>query len=87
MVDETRMIGDVNLFLKGPAEDPEFEVEVEIMIAGASLLRRCYLLPPLNASHTLRACLPTARPRASRTGDAAVVRNGAERACAASRSP
>lgn len=29
------MIGDVNLFLKGsPGEDDEFEVEVEIMIAG-----------------------------------------------------
>ena len=30
------MIGDVNLFLKGSPEDPEFEVEVEIMIAGVS---------------------------------------------------
>lgn len=29
------MVGDVNLFLKGPRGDPEFEVEVEIMIAGA----------------------------------------------------
>jgi hypothetical protein len=28
------MIGDVNLFLKGDPSDPEFEVEVEIMIAG-----------------------------------------------------
>lgn len=32
------MIGDVNLFLKGSPDDPEgeFEVEVEIMIAGGS---------------------------------------------------
>lgn len=30
------MIGDVNLFLKGLSTDPEFEVEVEIMIAGES---------------------------------------------------
>lgn len=30
------MIGDVNLFLKGTRADPDFEVEVEIMIAGAS---------------------------------------------------
>ena len=28
------MIGDVNLFLKGTPEDPDFEVELEIMIAG-----------------------------------------------------
>lgn len=28
------MIGDVNLFMKGTAEDPDFEVEIEIMIAG-----------------------------------------------------
>lgn len=32
--DALTMIGDVNMFLKGPADDPEFEVEVEIMIAG-----------------------------------------------------
>ena len=28
------MIGDVNLFLKNSREDPEFEVECEVMIAG-----------------------------------------------------
>jgi hypothetical protein len=28
------MIGDVNLFFKNPREDPEFEVECEVMIAG-----------------------------------------------------
>ena len=33
------MIGDVNLFLKGESTDPEFEVEVEIMIAGESECR------------------------------------------------
>lgn len=34
------MIGDVNLFLKGSRDDPddEFEVEVEIMIAGEVLI-------------------------------------------------
>jgi hypothetical protein len=29
------MIGDVNLFFKNPREDPEFEVECEVMIAGS----------------------------------------------------
>lgn len=29
------MVGDVNLFLKGTPADEDFEVEVEIMIAGA----------------------------------------------------
>jgi hypothetical protein len=28
------MIGDVNLFFKNPRDDPEFEVECEVMIAG-----------------------------------------------------
>ena len=28
------MIGDVNLFLNNPRDDPEFEVECEVMIAG-----------------------------------------------------
>jgi hypothetical protein len=28
------MIGDVNLFLKGSSKDEDFEIEVEIMIAG-----------------------------------------------------
>ena len=32
--DSSRMIGDVNLFFKGYAGDDDFEVEVEIMIAG-----------------------------------------------------
>jgi hypothetical protein len=31
------MIGDVNLFFKSPREDPEFEVECEVMIAGPFL--------------------------------------------------
>jgi hypothetical protein len=30
------MVGDVNLFLKGSLHDEDFEVEVEIMIAGSS---------------------------------------------------
>lgn len=29
------MIGDVNLFFKHQRDDPEFEVECEVMIAGA----------------------------------------------------
>lgn len=28
------MVGDVNLFFKNSREDPEFEVECEVMIAG-----------------------------------------------------
>lgn len=34
--DESRMIGDVNLFFKGSAKDEDFEVEAEVMIAGVS---------------------------------------------------
>ncbi|GJE89227.1 acyl-CoA N-acyltransferase [Phanerochaete sordida] len=34
------MIGDVNLFLKGDRADPEFEAEVEIMIAERAYRRR-----------------------------------------------
>lgn len=34
--DESRMIGDVNLFFKGSATDEDFEVEAEVMIAGVS---------------------------------------------------
>jgi hypothetical protein len=33
------MIGDVNLFFKNARDDPEFEVECEVMIAGSSLRR------------------------------------------------
>lgn len=40
------MIGDVNLFLKGESTDPEFEVEVEIMIAGESECRNQPVQPP-----------------------------------------
>ena len=33
-IKELPMIGDVNLFFKYSREDPEFEVECEVMIAG-----------------------------------------------------
>jgi len=33
------MIGDVNLFFKNSGEDPEFEVECEVMIAGSCSAR------------------------------------------------
>ena len=33
--DVTTMVGDVNLFFKGSPEDENYEVEVEIMIAGS----------------------------------------------------
>ena len=32
--EETKMVGDVNLFFKGTPDDEDCEVEVEIMIAG-----------------------------------------------------
>ena len=43
------MVGDVNLFLKGMPGDEDFEVEIEVMIAGLlpllrllrSLMSRC----------------------------------------------
>ncbi|KAI0684165.1 acyl-CoA N-acyltransferase [Cytidiella melzeri] len=42
------MIGDVNLFLKGdPKDDPEFEVEVEIMIAEPGYRRKGHALTAL----------------------------------------
>lgn len=40
------MIGDVNLFLKGEPVDPDFEVEVEIMIAGEYTSKRAPHLGP-----------------------------------------
>ena len=40
------MIGDVNLFFKNPREDPEFEVECEVMIAGPSLPLIPFASPP-----------------------------------------
>jgi RimJ/RimL family protein N-acetyltransferase len=39
------MVGDVNLFLKGEVMDEDFEVEVEIMIAGEYALRCIYRAP------------------------------------------
>ena len=51
------MIGDVNLFFKNPREDPEFEVECEVMIAGPSLHHLSPSPPLLNEQakriHTL----------------------------------
>ena len=41
------VIGDVNLFLKNPRDDPEFEVESEVMIAG-----------PCSTPHRLQFVLP-----------------------------
>jgi hypothetical protein len=29
------MIGDVHLFIKNPHEDPEIEVQCEVMVAGS----------------------------------------------------
>lgn len=34
--DDSRIIGDVNLFFKGSTTDEDFEVEAEVMIAGVS---------------------------------------------------
>lgn len=42
------MVGDVNLFFKNPRDDPEFEVECEVMIAGAC---------PHSTSSTIRSSL------------------------------
>ncbi len=43
-ITELPMIGDVNLFFKNRRDDPEFEVECEVMIAGALLYN-----PPIPA--------------------------------------
>ena len=45
------MIGDVDFFFKNSREDPEFEVEYEVMIAGRCSSSTPILLPPylLNA--------------------------------------
>ena len=67
------MIGDVDLFFKNSREDPEFEVECEVMIDGRcsspssyhriSLLitsrAKCELFPP--TSCRFRVLRPTAR--------------------------
>ncbi len=52
------MIGDVNLFFKNSREDPEFEVECEVMIAGPYstrplLYRRSSLTRRQMPMHTL----------------------------------
>jgi len=51
------MIGDVNLFFKNPREDPEFEVECEVMIAGP-FLRLSSLPSPLNEQENASPPLP-----------------------------
>ncbi|TCD60303.1 hypothetical protein EIP91_010410 [Steccherinum ochraceum] len=40
ILDQLRMVGDVNLFLKGSTEDEDFEAEAEIMIAEPSYRRK-----------------------------------------------
>ncbi len=40
------MIGDVNLFFKNPREDPEFEAECEVMIAGPCSTRLSSSIAP-----------------------------------------
>ncbi|KAJ8589845.1 hypothetical protein M405DRAFT_933225 [Rhizopogon salebrosus TDB-379] len=42
-----RMVGDINLFLKGQPEDDEFEAEVEIMIAELAYRRKGLALEAL----------------------------------------
>jgi len=41
-IDASPMIGDVNLFFKGIPNEDEFEVEVEIMIAGERVCLRLF---------------------------------------------
>ena len=54
------MIGDVNLF-KNPREDPEFEVECEVMIAGP-FLRLSSLPSPLNEQENASSSPPPGTP-------------------------
>ncbi|KAI0089757.1 acyl-CoA N-acyltransferase [Irpex rosettiformis] len=50
------MIGDVNLFLKGESTDPEFEVEVEIMIAESAYRRKGLALTALQVMLSYATC-------------------------------
>ena len=57
------LIGDVNLFFKHQPDDPEFEIECEVMIAGAYSA-----MPPLPSPRALkelscRARVPRTAPR------------------------
>jgi len=62
--DESRMIGDVNLFFKGSTTDEDFEVEAEVMIAESAYRRRGYaseamqLLFRFAASFRAQSALP-----------------------------
>lgn len=62
------MIGDVNLFFKNPRDDPEFEVECEVMIAGPCSTPHPLLLDEQNKSnlHTHSLPPPNSSPCRSR---------------------
>ncbi len=62
IVDEckpSKMIGDVNLFFKGSPSDDDFEVEAEIMIAGAFSAFLPLLFPVFIKRPYIRKGFPT----------------------------
>lgn len=68
------MIGDVNLFLKGSPEEEDFEVEVEIMIAGERITHSLHTSTPhngrINAGLFTIADAAFARIQSQRSADA-----------------
>lgn len=69
----SQMIGDVNLFFKGDPSDDDFEVEAEIMIAGACPnLSRWTASASFHLSH--RKGIPTQRPRLTSPTSRAFIR-------------
>jgi hypothetical protein len=72
------MIGDVNLFFKNRREDPEFEVECEVMIAGPSLPPLIPFTTPRRTGKRIpspsRTRVPRSRARPRRSLTASVLR-------------
>jgi hypothetical protein len=66
------MVGDVNIFLKGSPSDEDFEVEVEIMIAGSSIYPSANPWKPILIH--CRVVLPEKRLRYRITPASSIIR-------------
>jgi hypothetical protein len=67
------MVGDVNLFLKGESTDEDFEIEVEIMIAGEYALLYTHQAAPYFSAFTPRTILSSERLCERGTATVAVI--------------